>query len=82
MLKKIIGVVLLSCVIGSSYAQALPPGNYAQSCGNIFWLTPTSLFAYCLMPSGQANGSSLENANLCIYIQNINGVLTCTGGWK
>jgi hypothetical protein len=82
--KKVIGVLLLAGVIGSVCAQAFPPGNYVQSCGNIFWLTPTSLLAICQMEFGQyqTNQSILENANLCSYIENINGVLTCTGGFK
>lgn len=26
--------------------------------------------------------SQLANASNCKYVENINGVLTCTGGWK
>ena len=103
--KKIIGVVLLSCVIGSSYAQVPnlppfnppepPPGNYSESCGsatgNYFYpLIGTTLQMYCVTNIAIRPGvshytsvsSSLPNATNCRYVENINGVLTCTGGWK
>jgi hypothetical protein len=81
MIKKIIGVLLLVIGIGSVWAQALPPGNYMDSCGGFYW-NSTDFFGYCQMSSGQVLGSGLNNANLCTYIENINGQLTCTGGYK
>jgi hypothetical protein len=80
-LKKVIGVMLLAGVIGLAYAQALPPGKY-EGCNNIFWLTPTSLIAFCQMLSGQYNQTVLENADLCLFIESYNGELSCTGGFK
>ena len=87
MIKKIIGILLLAIGISSACAQALPPGNYMESCGDFSW-DSTEFIGNCLM--GQVdeygavlvNGSGVDNANLCTYIQNINGVLTCTGGYK
>jgi hypothetical protein len=79
--KKIIGLLLLAIGIGSVWAQALPPGNYMDSCGYFSW-NSTEFIGYCQTSSGQLNGSGVDNANLCAYVENINGQLTCTGGYK
>ena len=79
--KKIIRALLLAGGISSAWGQALPPGKY-EGCSNIFWLKPTILSAVCQTLSGQYNQTFLENANLCLFIEDYDGVLSCTGGFK
>ena len=72
-----------------------PPGNYSESCGSAtgdyyYPLDGTTLQMWCattivIGPGVATNSSvfsSLPNATNCRYVENINGVLTCTGGWK
>jgi hypothetical protein len=76
--KKIIGVLLLTAVLGSAYAQPLPPGNYAESCNNIQYFNGI-LQAYCQGFNGEYLFTYLYNAGSCAFIQNIGGGLVCNG---
>jgi hypothetical protein len=72
-----------------------PPGNYSESCGSAtgdyyYPFDGTTLQMWCattivIRPGVVTNSSvfsSFPNATNCRYVENINGVLTCTGGWK
>ena len=92
MIKKIIFAALLAGLIALANAQSrpLPFGNYFDSCFRVEWLTPTSMSAYCQKISrnpevpGRYVYSVLEvlkNGQRCEYVENIDGVLTCSGGF-
>lgn len=79
-MKKTIGLVFCLCLgifgfIGSSYALS---GNYQNSCNNC-QIVDGKLTCQCQHADGSSSYSTLDNARVCSFIQNIDGQLTCTG---
>lgn len=93
MSKILIAAISMLGVMSAVYAQNwqdsgygfLPPGNYMTSCvdANVFIVngTGTSLVAMCLKDNGQTVRAHLAKADSCKFVENIDGVLTCTGGF-
>jgi len=74
---------LLENQISSEYASPypeIPRGSYLETCRP--YMEGATLVGRCLNLERRFTVTRLENANLCNFVQNINGVLTCTGGWK
>jgi hypothetical protein len=92
MIKRIIFVALSAGLIALANAQPrpLPFGNYFDSCFRVEWITPTSITAYCQKISRKLDDPGkfvysvlevLKNGQRCEYVENIDGALTCTGGF-
>jgi hypothetical protein len=96
-IERIISITILAAVISPAYAQPsfveyhnqsrslMPPGSYPMSCFGmrlIYRPDGTLMTATCVNDRGIDVSTSLENANLCNFVENIHGVLTCTGGFN
>jgi hypothetical protein len=73
------GLLLLSsCLI----IHALPQGNYIDTCKHCR-IDDGTLSCKCQNANQQyAHRSYVDNAKACTTIENINGYLTCTGGYQ
>lgn len=87
MINKLFFSLLLISLIGVANAQwnnfvpyGFPQGDYYSTCSGV--MSGTTLMMNCITDNNTSNNTNLENANSCNFVQNINGVLTCTGGWK
>lgn len=87
MKQLIIVFTLLLAGLGASsiHAEALPCGNYLQTCGNCRTVPNpydrghTSLICRCRDSNGFANRTAITRPYHCSFIENINGQLECTG---
>jgi len=78
-IRRLFGTIALAGLSIPAYAQALPPGSYQQSCGNI-GMQGTTLIATCRAADGQSVQTALNVANCVGDIGNNNGQLQCNGG--
>lgn len=63
-------------------ATGMPPGNYRQTCKDVF-LAGSTLVGDCKKPQifpweRSHKNSALRDATSCGYVENIDGQLTCT----
>ena len=91
MIKILIAAISLLSLMSTVYGQAipggyLPPGNYIASCVGVVMMPgpggTVMLWAMCSNDNGQTVNAYLDNADNCNFVKNIDGVLTCTGGFR
>jgi len=58
----------------------LPAGNFGQSCIGCGLGFGNTLTCQCLTGTGSYVSSTLSSVSTCSYVENLNGILTCSGG--
>ena len=78
MIKKILSILgVLVLLMSSCQTFAFPNGNYFQTCHRCSYRN-RRLSCRCRRRNGRRRWTTLRVSPRCLYVKNLNGILTCT----